>query len=389
MQRKSYILQNLQRYKTLSELRRSAFFSESRDEIESFFLTPQFDAHPEIRPRLSSFIRVVQWNIEKGKRLPEIITLFRNDDVLKWADVVLLNEADCGMCRSGNLHVARALAEAMEMNMVFGPAHFELTRGTDEDLEIQGENTESLQGNAVLSRHPIVACRVISLPVVFEPYEFHEKRYGRRNCVWAKLQAGADALWVGAVHLEVRKIPRRRAFQMNYLLRHLPGDQTDAHLLAGDLNTNGFSRGNFLHTVASVWRLIQTPPSRLRHEFRHPEESREPLFCAVREAGFSWDRLNSDQATACAPIGNLEDSKLVPGFIADNVQRRLQSFNGHFSFKLDWFLGKGVRGLMKDEALDRATGIASVDPGCRLTVRRGPGRLSDHSPIYADLLVRG
>ena len=37
---------------------------------------------------------------------------------------------------------------------------------------LQGDNRESLQGNAILSRYPIVEAHNVPLPVTFEPYEF-------------------------------------------------------------------------------------------------------------------------------------------------------------------------------------------------------------------------
>jgi endonuclease/exonuclease/phosphatase family metal-dependent hydrolase len=211
MDRQTFFLENLRKYHTVAELNKSEFFAECRGEVERILATPQTYFDQKAAPLLCSFVRIVQWNIEKGRRFDAILEQLKNDDILRWADVILLNEADCGMNRSGNRHVAQCLADALGMNMAFAPAHFELTKGVGEELDLAGENKESLQGNAVLSRYPILECCITPLPNCFEPYEFSEKRYGRRNCIWARLQLGTRSLWAGAVHLEVRNTPQCRA----------------------------------------------------------------------------------------------------------------------------------------------------------------------------------
>jgi endonuclease/exonuclease/phosphatase family metal-dependent hydrolase len=387
MDRRAYLLENLRRYPTVSELKESAFFAECGAEIESILANAELHITSGTGPLRRSFLRVVQWNIEKGRRIEAILEAFRSNAVLRHADLILLNEADCGMSRSGNLHTALSLATALGMNLAFGPAHLELTRGTGDDLELPGDNRESLQGNAVLSRYPILEACIVPLPVCFEPYEFHEKRYGRRNCLWAGLQVAGRRLWAGSVHLEVRNTPRCRAIQMAHLLGALPGEEGDAWVLAGDLNANSFSRGTPWRTLKSASRLVAVRPMRLKEQLLHPERGSEPLFTAVRRAGFFWEGLNSFDATASASIADLEDSKFLPGFLADLVRQRISSHEDYLHFKLDWILGRGVRPLTAGEVVDSERGIASLEPGTTEQQRIGPGRISDHTPIYADLAL--
>jgi endonuclease/exonuclease/phosphatase family metal-dependent hydrolase len=381
------IFAGLRTFPTLADLRKSDFFKLHGARLDAFLSSAEVSGLGSASPRLSAFLRVVQWNIEKGKQLSAIIDILRTSEVLRWADVILLNEADYGMNRSGNWHVARSIAEALGMHMVFAPAHIELTKGTEEDLILPGENRESLQGNAVLSRHAVVEARAIPLPVCFEPYEFHEKRYGRRNCVWARLRIGSRTAWFGSAHLEVRNTPRCRAAQMKYLLANLPGSGGESYLLGGDMNANGFPRGTRLRILRSIVKLLSHRPDQMKQVLLHPEWGSEPIFREILKAGWSWEGLNANECTAWAPIGGLEEENMLPRPLADAVRRRLTPYKGYLELKLDWLFARRVKPLRASEMLDSQTGISSRDPGCVATPATGAARISDHMPVFADVLV--
>ncbi len=387
MDRRAHLLNNLRAFSTMRSLRRSPFFRECGAEIEALLRGAEIFANPAAHAPLRSFLRVIQWNLEKGKHYAEILNSLRSNEILRQADIILLNEADFGMNRSGNLHVARSLAQELGMNMAFGPAHLELTKETDDDLPAAGENRDSLQGNAILSRYPILEARVVRLPVCFEPYEFSEKRYGGRNCICVRLDTGRGALWAGCAHLEVRNTPRCRANQMKYLLENLPAKRGEPFLLGGDFNTNSFPRGNLLRTIRSILRLISTPPGQLKAELCHPERGKEPLFQVAFREGFFWQGMNSFDDTASTPIRGLEDSRFIPRILVEAVHRRLSQHQGYLHFKLDWLLGRDVHPLTRGEDADPETGVLSSDPGYVDLPRIGPGRISDHVPIYADVRV--
>jgi endonuclease/exonuclease/phosphatase family metal-dependent hydrolase len=380
-----HLLANLRDFSTVEELHRSGFFLEYGEEIRTLLQTPEIIRNPSARPRTRSFLRIAQWNIETGRRARAVAGLIEGHEVLRRADVILANEVDRGMARSGNLHVARVIGEELGMHAAFCPAHIELTPAGGEEAAAGDGNRESLQGNAVLSRHPIIDASVIQLPVCFEPYEFREKRYGYRNCLLTKLSVHGSDLWTGSVHLEVRNTPRCRAVQMRHLLARLPTRPGEAVVLGGDLNSNGFRRGSRWRTVASACRLLLSPPERIKERLRHPERRSEPLFSIAARHGFSWKDLNSDEVTATAEIDMLEDASMLPAVIARLVARRLLPYDGHLDFKLDWLLGRNVRALRHCEARDELSGTASEDPGCVSTERTGDARPSDHSPIFADI----
>jgi len=376
---------NLRKFETLDELRHSVFYAECGAAIETYLKTPQLFVNSEAQPRLRSFLRVAGWNIEKGRRFDGVLETFRNDARLRWADVIILNETDRGMVRSGNRNVARELAEALGMHAVFGPAHYELTKGVDDDLAVPGENSEGLQGNTILSRHPVIDCRILPLPVTFEPYEFKEKRFGWRNCLWVRLQVGTSNLWVGAVHLELRNTPQCRSRQIQFIMRNLPCAESDAVILGGDLNTNTFSRGTKWRTVQSVLRLMGRSPEKAKAELLHPEIGREPLFAVLKQSHFDWNGLNSSEETARSALDTLEESAHLPDVLLRFIRTRLEAYSGYLCFKLDWLFGRNVQALRRGQICDVQSGELSSDPGVVALTNYGPDRVSDHLPIYADV----
>ena len=225
---------------------------------------------------------------------------------------------------------------------------------------------------------------VVPLPTTFEPYEFSEKRFGWRNCLWVRLQLMRRTLWIGSVHLELRNTPRCRARQMSHILERLPGDEQESYILGGDLNTNSFSRGTAWRTLQSVSRVLCNSPSAMKHKLFHPELGRERLFKALSRHGFSWKGCNSNEETARTAIDSLEEVGFFPPKLLNVIHRRLEPYQGYLAFKLDWLLGKNIQSLMGGQIRDLQTDVVSLNPACLKGENAGPDRLSDHLPIYAD-----
>jgi endonuclease/exonuclease/phosphatase family metal-dependent hydrolase len=357
----------LRAYDRLADLFTSRFYAEHGTAIEALLGTPLDGSFaPSVEDRLPATLRVAQWNVEKGLRFDAIAHQLATHPILSRADVVMLNEVDLGMARSGNRHVARDLAERLRMSWVFAPAHLELTKGVGTDLEATGENEVGLQGNAILSRFPLGDARVVGLPVCFEPYHFHEKRYGRRVGIVARIGTAGGPITLAGTHLEVRNTPACRARQVRTLLGSLPEGPA---LVAGDFNASTFPRGNVLRTLQGTLRLVGDA-DRLRASLRNPP-AREPLFAELSRAGFEIDGWNTDEITIVEQIGNLEDAKHLPGPIRRAILARLDKLGRRLEFRLDWFAGRG---------------IAPRDP-CTLQELAGiDGKpCSDHDPIVVDI----
>ena len=256
---------------------------------------------------LGPLVRVALWNIERGARFDDLRLILAEPERLRrrlsearldederrealeqasWlqaADVLVLNEVDLGMPRSGYRDVARELAESLGMNFAFGAQFVEVDRrqleldGSAGSSLTRGEGTPALSvhprryrglhGLAVLSRYPIRRARLV--PFDAQPYDWFAgesagtsltEKAKRRLAKWAfshdssrQIRRGGRGmlivdlaltdrpeatLTVVATQLENRTKPSGRRRQMAELLEELRGIANPV-LVAGDLNTTG------------------------------------------------------------------------------------------------------------------------------------------------------
>ena len=153
-------------------------------------------------------LRVVVANIERGTRILGWMQTLKALD----PDVVLMNEADYGMARSANRHVARVLASELEMNYVWGIEFVELTPGTkSEAAATRGiVDAQCFTGNAILSKFALFEPQIVRDPL--GPYfdrranrvnaGGYERRLGGRMGLFAKISVpGIDTpVVLGNVH---------------------------------------------------------------------------------------------------------------------------------------------------------------------------------------------
>jgi endonuclease/exonuclease/phosphatase family metal-dependent hydrolase len=309
-------------------------------------------------PLHREFIRLVHWNIEKGKRWA-LLSQCLTHPAIASADIITLNEADWGMARSGNRHVAFEIAERLGMRAVFAPAFYEFTKGIGDELAVAGENTDAVQGNALLTRFPVVDYQNLYLPACHDAGHAAEKRAGGRAVLVVRLSnsRGLD-FTVAVTHLEVLTTRRCRARQMKFILQHLPAGPA---VVAGDLNSNAFDRGSFVHTLVSLLRLLR--PS-VQSQVMRPWDY-EPLFREMKSAGFTWDQFNDRRATCRADLASLEDRKHVPAFLTARLLKR----GRYLPLRLDWIACRGFKAAQPGQTI---TGL--------------PSEPSDHLPVTCDLL---
>ena len=103
-------------------------------------------------------LKVIGWNAERGTYYSKLYQMIQDPDKhpnhLSNPDVILLNEMDIGMARSGNVHTTRRLAMKLGYNYAFGVEFLELTKGTEEEHNTtEGKrNALGLHGNAILTK---------------------------------------------------------------------------------------------------------------------------------------------------------------------------------------------------------------------------------------------
>jgi len=150
-------------------------------------------------------LKVVEFNAERGKRWLEFAEL------LKEADVIILNEMDIGMARTDQQHTTRLLAYHLKMNYAWGLEFLELTLGHQEDrdnIDSSEQNFHGLHGNAILSK-----CKISSATIFRDdvgPYFDNasnavnalgtEKRLGGRMIMLSRIVLGGVSVVIGSTH---------------------------------------------------------------------------------------------------------------------------------------------------------------------------------------------
>jgi endonuclease/exonuclease/phosphatase family metal-dependent hydrolase len=179
-------------------------------------------------------IRVLDWNIDRGRRFPEITEVLASQR----ADVLVLQEVDLNARRTHYRNVAEDLARNLRMNYVFGREFEELTQGS--------RTSPAYHGQATLCRWRLKNPRLIrfrSQSGFWRPRWFlprtgpFQERLGGRIALVTEIDILGNAFTVYNLHLESRGNDGLRISQLSEVLddaaRYVPCVPT---LLAGDLN---------------------------------------------------------------------------------------------------------------------------------------------------------
>jgi endonuclease/exonuclease/phosphatase family metal-dependent hydrolase len=255
---------------------------------------------------LGEFLRVAFWNIERGLKYEEIEAAlsdgrrftamldskkFPPDSFarsqaleqaaqLRSADVIVLNEVDWGVSRTGYRHVAGTLAKKLKMNFAYGVQFVELSpvalslkphdaddeSGSTQRTEFDVARYKGLHGVAILSRFPLDNARLA--PFDHQPYDWYksekegatqiergkrqishyvfseetarEVRRGGRTMLFADIvdkRLPSGRVTIVTTQLENRTTPGNRARQLKQLLARIQG-LSHPVILAGDMNTS-------------------------------------------------------------------------------------------------------------------------------------------------------
>ncbi|HSB08531.1 MAG TPA: endonuclease/exonuclease/phosphatase family protein [Blastocatellia bacterium] len=382
-----HLVNELLRFSSFEELRNSAIYGARAPELRRLLDEPRVYRASSPSPRLRSFLRVVEWNIERGSRLEGIIEVLNRHHVLSFADVLLINEVDEGMARSGNVNVALELSRALSAHAVFGVEYLELTKGAGDERKLAGENTTALHGNAFLTRYDLFEPQIVQLPRCENNFESTERRLGGRIGILVDLEIAGRRLCVGNTHLDVVNTPRCRGRQMRAFLQAADarfGNQPA--IVGGDLNTHTFARGTRLRAMKNTATILASRPHRLRGRLSRPE-TREPAVRELTRFGFEISGYNDRSATSRSIVSNLDDPTRLPRPMKWWVNRRIGPEGLLLEFRLDWLAGRGLRALRAGEMVDKETGVASVDPRTFQGLTHNGSPISDHDPIVVDVAL--
>ncbi len=295
----------------------------------------------------------IVFNIEQGTRIKWIIPFLRLHPEMSGADIILANELDFGMARSGNLHITRELAQALKMNYAFGVEFVTVNA-------YRNGNEQGLHGNAILSRFPLERVRHVHLPIEYEWfYREGDSRLGTRMALLAQTKIGGKEVGVVCVHLENRASPEGRVRQFSYLL-----DEIDAHfgdlpvLIGGDMNTNtvdGDSQPNMeaLKDKTEQFKRLGDIPFY------------EPMLALAEARGYTYRNCNLfDKSTRRKHMPGEEDILL----------------------NLDWFFQRGLK-CSKPSHMETIFQHQLL-PGCSEELSEFDGKeLSDHDAVAVSFEV--
>jgi endonuclease/exonuclease/phosphatase family metal-dependent hydrolase len=258
---------------------------------------------------LGRSLRIAQWNIERGVEYEALETVFTDPSkfvslldqakfpydsprramvleqamLLTQADIIVLNEVDWGIKRSGYRNVTADLASALKMNYAYGAEFIEvdpISLGTEkfegveqkeraalaEQITIEPDRYKGLHGTAILSRYPLMNVRLIPFrtqghdwyatekkgvtkvekskrkasELAFQQKVEREVRRGGRMMLLADIEdpeIPKGRLTIVATHLESKTKPRNRVRQLEELLATIR-DIKNPVVVAGDMNTS-------------------------------------------------------------------------------------------------------------------------------------------------------
>lgn len=209
-------------------------------------------------------VRVVDWNIERGLKLPAIIDFLASVD----ADLLILQEVDLNARRTHRLNIAEEIARTLKLNYVFGREFEELVQGT--------KSSPAYHGQATLSKWPISNPRLIRFsrqshfwePRWFLPrMEPLQERRGGRIALFTEVSLAGTPLFVYNLHLESKSDDRLRLSQLAEVLSDASRDVQNPVVVAGDLNLDvskdtaaaAFTRAGFQDAMADLRTPTTTP----------------------------------------------------------------------------------------------------------------------------------
>lgn len=330
-----------------------------------------------------SDIHALAWNLERGIQFEGIADALESHNELKNKDVLLLTELDHGMARSGNRFVARELAARLGLNYAFAPVYIALQKGSGVEAEVEGENTASIHGLAMMSPWPMNNVHAVALPNGKDKMWGKEKRLGHLRAIVADIEHPSGAFRAVTVHLDVHCSRAHRRRQMKIILDHIDTLPPLPALIGGDWNTTTFNAQTARRAILGYWRRVMMGVGNVaRNHFPHPDRYFERgLFLDLESRGFEYKKFNeTGVGTLHYHIESIEKNTnlrdWVPEWCFKFIFWAAGRVGGGVSVRLDWFAGKGIR--LADGSGPRTIAGLVNDEGVPL---------SDHDAICLDFMI--
>jgi endonuclease/exonuclease/phosphatase family metal-dependent hydrolase len=164
-------------------------------------------------------LHIISLNIHFGKKVESIAKKIKQNQNLKGADVIMLQEIEEHIWEVKSR--AKKLAELLDMQCTYVPAR-----------KLNRLKHEGTHGLAILSKYPLSDVEVIPLKYFRLPY-----RPRKRIAVAATVRVGAQTVRLFNVHLDVRLTKKQRAEQLRPVLAYIEAHGIDRAIIAGDFNT--------------------------------------------------------------------------------------------------------------------------------------------------------
>ena len=332
-----------------------------------------------------SHIRALAWNIERGNVFDGIVDALKNHKDLKRKDILLLTELDHGMARSGNRFVAREIAHELGLNYAFAPVYIALQKGSGVESEVEGENTLSIHGLAMMSKWPMKNVHAVPLPNGKDKMWGKEKRLGQLRAIFADIEHPAGTFRAVTVHLDAHCSREHRRKQIQIILDHIDMLQPLPVLIGGDWNTTGFNSQSGTRAIFGYWRRVMMGPKNVAlNHLPHPERYFERrLFGDLESRGYKFRDINElGVGTLHYAVASIEKNTnlrdWVPEWCFPFIFWAAGRVGGIVHTRLDWFAARGLRLAPKTEP--KTIGELSDANGTPL---------SDHDAISVELVLEG
>ncbi len=382
----------LARFEDSKSLKQSEAFRKVEAQIRALLESYEVGCFAPSAPE-KPFYRALTWNIERGIVFDGILHHLKHHPILKEADILILPETDMGMVRSGNRNVARELAQALAMNYYFVPTYLNLCKGNGTEIHFEGDNTDAIHGNAILSRYPIKDFHCIPLHNNKDKMRGKEKRIGNQQAMACTVVLPQGEIRVIGAHLDAHSSKRHRRDQMRTILRYLEKLPSLPSLFGGDLNTTTYNSRNAFWAIFGFWvRVSMGVRYVIAKHYPYPDRFFERgLFQSFKKFGFDYQNWN--ESGVCTLHYHIEDLKkiknlrdLVPNWCFKFIDWACAKNDGRCSFKIDWFAAKDLQ-LAHTQAQNQTPSLKAIPPTVVGNLDYEGRESSDHDAIVVDFQV--